>query len=154
MMHHAEENDMINDEQYGGRTQRMVQSVVPNKLVYSNISHQTFTLCAFMDDDARACYDGIVTRLSSADCRKWGIGHKVANFTNSFIEQQQFHVRSAYGISEASHSNNDDYPIEGSGQSISCASPRWTATSTSISNIMKKTNTGMRFVDPTGNIII
>ena len=90
MMRKAEDNGMITDEQYGGRKQRMAQSVVLNKLMYYNISHQTLTSCAFMDDEARACYDRIVTRLSSADCRKWGISHKVASFTNDFIEQQIF----------------------------------------------------------------
>ena len=53
-----------------------------------------------------------------------------------------------------SYQNSDEYPTEGSGQGISWAGPRWTATSTSISNIMKKTNTGMRFIDPTGEILI
>ena len=108
----------------------MAQSVVINKLMYYNITHQTLTPSAFMDDDARACYDRIVTRLSSADCRKWGIGHRVAEFTNSFIEQQEFHIRTAYGVSETSYSNNAEYPTEGSGQGISWAGPRWTATST------------------------
>ena len=154
MMNYAEKHDLITDEQYGGRTQRMAQSVVLNKLMYYNISHQTLTPCAFMDDDARACYDRIVTRFSSADCRKWGISENVASFTNSFIEQQQFHIRSAYGVSSESYQNCEEYPTEGSGQGISWAGPRWTATSTSISNIMKKTNMGMRFVDPTGEITI
>ena len=57
------------------------------KIMYYNISHQTLTPCAFMDDDARVCYDSIVTRLSSADCRKWGLGHNVSKFTNRFIEK-------------------------------------------------------------------
>lgn len=86
-MGHAEKNNLISDEQYGGRKQRMAQSVVLNKLMYYNISHQTLTSCAFTDDDARACCDRIVARYSSADCRKWGIGHDVASFTNNFIEQ-------------------------------------------------------------------
>ena len=154
MMAYAEKNGLITDEQYGGRNRRMAQSVVLNKLMYYNISHQTLTPCAFMDDDARACYDRIVTCLSSTDCRKWGIGHTVANFTNEFIESQKFHVRSAFGVSKDSYKYSEEYPIEGSGQGISWAGPRWTATSTAISNVMQRTNTGMSFSDPSGNINI
>ena len=60
-MQFAESNGYITDEQYGGRKHRMAQSAVLNKIAYYNISHQTLTGCAFMDDDARACYDRIVS---------------------------------------------------------------------------------------------
>ena len=76
----AEDNDLITDQQYGGRQGRMVQSAVLNKIAYYNISHQSLTSCAFMDNDARACYDRIVTSLSSAECRRWGISHNMASF--------------------------------------------------------------------------
>ena len=104
MMKNAEERGLVSDEQYSGRKGRMAQSVVINKLCYYNISHQLQMSCAFMDDDARACYDRIVTCLSSAECRKWGISYNVASFTNKFIESQKYHVRSAYGISKNSYS--------------------------------------------------
>ena len=53
------------------------------------------------------CYDHIVTRLSSTDCRKWGTSARVASFTNFFIEQQQFYIRSAYDVSKESHQNSN-----------------------------------------------
>ena len=71
-MAYAENFELITDEQYGGRNRRMAQSVVLNKLMYYNLSHQTLTPCAFMDDDARACYDRIVTELSEVEVQKWG----------------------------------------------------------------------------------
>lgn len=124
MMRFAEEHDLITDEQYWGRNRRMAQSVVLNKIMYYNLSRQTLTPCAFRDGDARACYNRIVTRLSSADCRKWGVGNNVSSFTNNFIESQQFHVRSAFGVSQDSYSYSAEFPTEGSGQGISWAGPR------------------------------
>ena len=138
MIRYAEKHGLISDEQYGGRKNRMAQSVVLNKLCYYNISHQLQMSCAFMDDDARACYDRIVTCLSSAECRKWGLSNNVANFTNKFIEGQKYHVRSAYGISKDSYNYREDSPTQGSGQGLSWAGPRWTNTGTTICNIMKK----------------
>ena len=153
-MQFAESNGYITDEQYGGRKHRMAQSAVLNKIAYYNISHQTLTGCAFMDDDARACYDRILSSLSSAGCRRWGLSHDITKFTNTFLENQQYHVRSAYGISEASYTYSKDDPIQGSGQGVSWAGPRWTCTSNTICEVMKTTNTGMKFVDPTGEIEI
>ena len=73
MIRYTEENNLISDEQYGGRKNRRAQSDVLNKLCYYNISHETLQSCAFMDDNARACYDRIVTSLSSLECQKWGL---------------------------------------------------------------------------------
>lgn len=154
MMRNAEKSNLITDEQYGGRNGRMPQSVVLNKLMYYNISHQTLTPCAFMDNDTRACYDRIVTRLSSLECRRWDLSTEVSHFTNEFIENQTFHIRTAYGVSEETYSPSEECPTHGSGQGISWSGPRWTCTNTTISNIMQKTNTGMQFVDPTGEICV
>ena len=152
MIRYAEQHGLITDEQYGGRKNRMAQSVVLNKFCYYNISHQLQMSCAFMDDDARACYDCIVTCPSRLECRKWDISNNVANFINKFIEGQKYHVRSAYGISKDSYSFREDSPTQGSGQGLSWAGPRWTNTGTTICNIMEQKNTGMTFIDPTGEI--
>lgn len=154
MIHTAETNNLITDEQYGGRKNRMAQSVVLNKICYYNLSHQTLTECVFMDDDARACYDRIITSLSSVECRRWGLSYKVANFTNKFIESQQYHVRSAYGVSPDFYQFTSSSPTQGSGQGLSWAGPRWTNTGSNISDVMAKTNTGMTFTDPTGEISV
>lgn len=81
MMKTAEKHSLVSGEQYGGRNNRMAQSAVLNKIMYCNISHQTGTAAVFMDDDARACYDRIITPLSSLKTTKWGLSFNVANFT-------------------------------------------------------------------------
>ena len=153
-MKYTEDNNLISDAQYGGRKKRMAQSVVLNRLCYYNISHQTLQKCAFMDDDARACYDRIVTSLNSLECQKWGLSKNITDFTNKFNESQNYHVRSAYGISKDSYSFEQESPTQGSGQGVSWAGSRWTNTCTTICNVMERENTGMRFVDPTGDIVV
>ena len=105
-----------------------------------------------MDDDARACYDRIITSLSSLECRWWGLSKTVTDFTTQFIEEQKYHVRSAYGVSNDHYKFDPLSPTQGSGQGLSWAGPRWTNTGSNISDIMNRSNTGMQFVDPTGNI--
>ena len=152
MIHNAESHGLISDEQYGGRKHQMAQSVVINNICYYNVSHQTLISCAFMDDDARACYDRIITSLSSLECRWWGLSKTVTDFTTQFIEEQKYHVRSAYGVSNDHYKFDPLSPTQGSGQGLSWAGPRWTNTGSNISDIMNRSNTGMQFVDPTGNI--
>ena len=107
-----------------------------------------------MDKDARACYDRINTSLSSAECRRWGLPYNVASFTNNFIEHQDFHIRTAYGISESHYTFDPSNPIQGSGQGVSWAGPRWTNTSNTICNIMSRTCTRIHFEDPMGEITV
>ena len=78
----------------------------------------------------------------------------MATFTNTFIENQRYHVRSAFGVSENFYKFEPDSPTQGSGQGLSWAGPRWTNTGSNISDIMNRCNTGMTFQDPTGSIKI
>ena len=62
-MKNAEDMDTITDQQYGGHKNKMAQSAVLNKLMYYGIVYQQLMQVAFMDDDARNCYDRIIQRL-------------------------------------------------------------------------------------------
>ena len=66
----AKKENIITEEQYGGRRKHHAQSAVINKTLYHNISRQMLMTSAFMDDDARACYGRIVTSLSGLEGRK------------------------------------------------------------------------------------
>ena len=152
LMRHAESKNVITDEQCGGRSRRQAQSVVINKVLYYNISHQTLMPAAFMDDDARACYDRIVTPLSSLECRKWGPPFKLAKFTNTFIESQTYSIKTGHGVSKGTYSYSEQDPIQGSGQGIGWAGPRWLCSGDTCSRIMEKAESGMLFYDPTGSV--
>ena len=50
--------------------------------------------------------------------------------------------------------SHSESPAQGSGQGLSWAGPRWINTGSNISGVMEKTNTGMQFIDPTGELIV
>ena len=110
-MHLAECNHLITDEQYGGRNCRQAQSTVINTILYYNLSRQMRMTLAFIDIDACACYDRIVTSLSGLQGRKWGTPFKLSQFTTKFIESQQFTIRTGFGISKQHYEYSDDKPI-------------------------------------------
>ena len=152
LLRNAEQQNLLTDEQYGGRSRRQAQSAVLNKVLYYNLSRQMLLPAAFMDDDARACYDRIVTSLNSLECRKWGAPYKLAKFTNTFIENQAYSIRTAHGISNSTYSYSDDAPIQGSGQGIGWAGPRWLCSGDTCSRILAESKSGMSFSDPTYSI--
>ena len=152
LMKGAEKNNLITDEQYGGRAKRQAQSAVINKVLYYNLSHQMLLPSAFMDDDARACYDRIITPLSSLECRKWGAPYKLTEFTNNFIKNQTYTIKTGHGISQSTYSYTNEDPIQGFGQGIGWAGPRWLCSGDTCSRIMAEAGTGMLFNDPTYSI--
>ena len=102
---------------------------------------------AFLDDDAKAYYDRIVTRLSKVKVRKWGVSKQAAKFTTKFLHNQELFLKLASGVTKKSHQYSDTSRIQGSG-------PSWTVSSDTISNIMAEKYVGMRFSDPTNTIEI
>ena len=151
MMHLAECNHLITDEQYMGRNRRQAQSAVINKILCYNLPRQMRMMSACIDIDARACYGRIVISLSGLEGRKWGAPFKLSQFTTKFIESQQFTTRTGFGILKRYYEYSDDKPIQGSGQGIGWAGPRWINSSDTGSNIMKKHCAGVYYYDPSGD---
>ena len=83
-----------------------------------------------------------------------GVSKKAAQFTTKFLHNQKFFLKTAHGTTDQSYEYTDECRIQGSGQGIGWAGPRWTASSDTISNIMSEKYTGMKFSDPTYTIEI
>ena len=101
-----------------------------------------------MDDDARACYDRIVTSLGGVEGRKWGASHALSTFTTKFIEAQEFSLCTGHGISEGNYTYDTEHPIQRSGQGIGWVGPRWLNLSDTCSRIMEKRCAGIEYSDP------
>ena len=154
MMNNAEKHGLITDEQYGGRKNRQAQSAVINKVLYGNISLQTRVNWACMDDDARACYDRILPCLSAVEGRKWGLSYEEAVYTTKVLQEQIFSIRTSTGVTSETYQYSSDNPIQGAGQGIGWAGPKWINTSDTISRIMNDRCPGMKFEDPFRTICV
>ena len=154
MMKLAERENIITDDQYGGRAQRQATSAVLNKVLYYAICRQIHMPCAFMDDDAKACYDRIIPNLAEIESRKWGVPYKTTKITTGILKKQRFFVKTGFGISDAHYSFQDDDPIFGVGQGLGWSGPIWLNTADTISRLMKMKCAGMRFISSEGHIIV
>ena len=154
MMRSAERNNAITDDQYGGRSRRQALSIVLNKILYYNICRQTLTPCAFMDDDAKACYDRIIPSMAAVESGKWGVERNTAELTVKILQNQKFYVRTGHGISEKFYQYCKERRIFGAGQGLGWSGPLWINTSDTISRILNDKCGGMRFQSYDGKIIV
>ena len=150
----AEKKGLITDEQYGGRKGRRAQSVVLNKLMYYNITFQKREPAAFMDDDAKACYDRIIPSLASVEVQKWGISRKTSELTRAIVEQQQFRVKTAHGISNDTYAYSLSDQTYGMGQGLGWSGAIWMATSDTICKIIEREGAGMKYTSPDKTIVV
>ena len=150
----AETKGAITDSQYGGRKGRRAQSVVLNKLMYYGITFQKREQAAFMDDDAKACYDRIIPSLASVEVQKWGISKKASDLTRTIVEKQKFRVKTAHGISNDTYSYSFADQTYGMGQGLGWSGAIWTATSDTICKILEREGAGMRYISPDKKIVI
>ena len=154
MVNFAEKNTLITDEQYGGRKGRRAQSIVLNKLLYYSISLQKRENAAFMDDDAKACYDRIIPSLASVEVQKWGVSKKAADLTQKIVESQKFNVKTAQGISSANYTFDANNPTFGMGQGLGWSGAVWMVSSDTICKILEHECAGMMFISPDKKIIV
>ena len=110
--------------------------------------------CAFMDDDAKACYDRIVPSLALIESRKWGVTRPTTQLTKTILHNQKFYVRTGHGISEAFYSYCKERKIFGAGQGLGLSGPLWINTSDTISQVMNDKCGGMKFCSFDGRIIV
>ena len=116
--------------------------------MYYNISHQQLLEAAFMDDDARNCYDRILTAMSAVEMRSWGQSYEEAEFAVNFLQQQQYYIRTGLGITSDYYTYSRDDPTHGSGQGIGWAGVKFTRMSDTISKVMQEQCVGMKFENP------
>ena len=115
-MNMVENLNLVTDKQYGGRWNRQAQSAVLNKVCYYDITRQTRTPSAFMNDGARACNNGIITSLSIAE----GRSHI---YTTNILQHQKFFVRTATGVTSEHYSYSTETPTQSDRQEVGWAEP-------------------------------
>jgi hypothetical protein len=112
---------VIRDNQYG-RSHRTCISPILNKLLTIQILIQKRTNGIFFDNDAKGCYNMIISGISLASVRRLGYPKNSVQMLGKLWEQLEHHISTLYGISEATYSSNVDKLLYGIGQG-SCSSP-------------------------------
>jgi len=149
LMKRAERTNNMTDDQYGGRKNRQAQSAVLNKILYYDINRLSVTTAQYDDIDMKSNYDRELPRLVSAEARiKLGLHAHDANFMVQFTENQNFYVKTAYGVSEECYRYKPENKLFGLGQGIAWSGPGWLTSSDTIAKCKRGTCNGMLYESP------
>jgi hypothetical protein len=112
---------VISDHRYG-TPHRMCISSILNKLLTIQILIQKRMNGIVFENDAKGCYDRIISGISLASVIKLGYSRKSVQMLDKLWEQFEHHISTGYRISEATYSSTVDTLLYGIGQG-GCSSP-------------------------------
>ena len=136
-------NKTLHPSQAGSRPGRRAIDVVVYKEQKYLYSELTRTPLLTMDNDAKACYDRIICNLAMMASQYYGMPIAACKTQAKTLRAMEFHLRTAFGISEKFYKHSSNTPVHGSGQG-SCASPTlWLILSSILMQSLEKQTSGM-----------
>jgi hypothetical protein len=116
LLQHAERQDLIHAGQYGGRPGCEAQSLTLLEELKYDLAYLTRRSLFNFDNDATSCYDRIVVPLASVINRKYGLHRRIVSLHARTLQEAQYRLKTALGISELTYSHSQQFPIHGTGQ--------------------------------------
>ncbi len=125
LMHHAENNHQLPDEQGGGRRDRAAIDGALAKVLAYDIIRMRRLSAINIDNDAKACYDRIIEPLSNMTMRRHGAPIDILRLHAQTHKSMRYHVKHHRGISTDSNGWSPTTPWYGSGQGAGDSPARW-----------------------------
>ena len=144
----AEENNDITTSQYGGRHGKQAQSAVLNKVLIFDITRHLSKPLISVGEDLKANYDRELAHLGALEDRYVGLSHSHGEYLIKTTQEQQFYVKTGFGVSKAHYSYTPEQKIWGLGQGIGWTGARWLVTSSLIDSVMSQHCNGILFESP------
>ena len=152
LLRHADNHQMINGGQYGGRPGCEAQSLTLLEELKYDISYLTRRTLVHFDNDATSCYDRIIVPFASLINRKYGIHPSVVAVHASTLQNARFHLKTASGVSDRYYSPCKQFPIHGTGQGSGNSPSIWLFISSTLFDVHSSLAHGVRFVSPDGQL--
>ncbi len=153
LIRHAEQRFLLGKDQCGSRPCQLTVDVVLRKSLTYAITHQNKTELITFDNDAKSCYDRILSLLAAMASRRVGMPLIPCQLFTRSLEGMKYYTKVGRGLCESWYKHNEAYPIYGTGQG-SCASPVvWTLISVVLINALQHLHQGMIFQTPDGKTV-
>jgi hypothetical protein len=118
----AQDKDGISSEHQYGRSHRTCISPILKKLLTIQILIQKRTNGIVFDNDAKGCYDRIISRIALLSIRRLGYSKNSVKMLGKLRKQLEHHISTGFGVSDISYSSTVEKLLYGIGQG-SCSSP-------------------------------
>jgi len=146
----ADQKSFVNTNQYGGRPGREATSLALLEELKLDISYASRRTLITFDNDAMSCYDRIIPSFASVINRKYGMPTKVTRLHGTMLQQAQYRLRTANGVSDISYSHTESQPIYGSGQGSGNSPVLWLLISATLFDVYENHAIGSSFSSPDG----
>jgi hypothetical protein len=124
LMRQAESRKALGDQQFGSRKGKSSEEVVLHKVLTYELMRLTRTDGSTFDNDAKACYDRIITSMTSVCAQRLGMKPVNVGLHARTLQQAKYRLKTSLGTSETSYSNTKENPLYGLGQGSTAAASR------------------------------
>jgi hypothetical protein len=118
----AHNHDGVTSAHQYGQSHRTYISTILNRLLTIQILIQKLTNRIIFDNDAKGCYDRIISGISLATVIRLGYSNNVVRMLGKLWDQLEDHISTGYGISESMYIGSAENLLYGISQG-SCSSP-------------------------------
>ena len=148
ILYAAEQNNLINNNQWGCRPHRQAQDALLLKELTYNLSCTTKTTLATFDNDATGCFDRVPCTIAMLASRRLGAHKNMCRLQADTLRHIQHQLKTAYGLSNVTYHSSDIVEIHGQGQGSRAGPPTWVFVSSLLLDCMQKLTTGVTFTCP------
>ena len=74
-------------------------NAVLNKLLFRDLSWQTFTPGSMLDYDAKAAFDRVISGIANVACQRLSLPHIAGMFVHKLLHDMSFHIVTGLGPS-------------------------------------------------------
>jgi hypothetical protein len=118
----AKDHEVIISEYQYGRAHKTCMTPVINKLLKIQILIQKKVEGIVLDNDAKGCYDKIISGISLACLKRIGNSSNSVRMLGLLWDQLEHHIVTGYGVSDKTYSSTQKKILYGIGKG-GCASP-------------------------------
>lgn len=152
---HAEDSDLLHPDLWGSRPDRGAADASYCKEITLEAARVTYTPLAIMDNDAKSCYDRVVMVTAFLMMRRMGFPDITIEWIAKVHRRMKNHPKTAYGVAEEFFGTTDGHGVDkhGGGQGNRLMVAAWLLLSSFLFERMDELAHGIRFTDPTNELI-
>ena len=142
-MSHAELNNFITPEQYGGRKGKRAIDHVLNKCLSYDLIRFSRRPTALCSNDAKLCYDRVLHSIISIAFCRIGFPEPPIDCMINCIQQMKYYIHTTFGTSSTSFSSaHTAIPLQGLLQGNGACPTIWVIVSTPLLNMLRSADKG------------
>jgi hypothetical protein len=150
-IHQAEDNQQLNDGQYGSRPRRNAIDPVLIEEAQFEISRASRKMFVQTNFDASSCYDRIIPNLAMVASRKYGVTEESTVLNATTLEKAEYRIRTELGLAPNGYSHSEVHPIYGTGQGSANSPAIWCFVSSTLFDCYKEVSHAADYCSPTLN---